>query len=108
MSLATDVCNIIHKIEALHLEDPGISKYWNELTEVFSANEVATIEFLRALEDEDAVARISSVFDDVASRLQSQAFIDCIESMVPKFPNLLLRHRVDAARDMMVESSQAT
>ena len=106
MSLRADVYNIIRKIEALHLEDPAISKYWNELTEVLSANEAATIEFLRSLEDENAVARICSVFDDVAGRLQSQAFIDCIESMVPRFPNLLLRHRVDAARDLMADIDQ--
>src|SRR5687767_5554759 len=103
MSLAADVYSIVRRIEALHLEDPGIVTYWNELTELLSANEVATIEFLSSLDDEDAVARISSVFDDVAAKLQSQAFIDCIESMVPRFPNLLLRHRVDAARSMMLD-----
>jgi len=101
MSLTTDVYRIIGKIEALHLEDPGISKCWDELTAVLSANEAATIEFLRTLEDKNALNQISSVFHDVAARLHSQAFIDCLEALVLKFPDLVLRHMVDWARDAM-------
>ncbi len=99
MTLATDIYNIINKIEKLHIEDPKIYDYWDELTKVLSANERATIQFLFSLEDKEAIDHISSVFEDVAYRLNSPEFILCIESLQTKFPDLLLVHMIDAARE---------
>lgn len=101
MTLKTEVYSIIDKIKALHPEDPKINDYWDELTEVLSADEQATINFLYSLEDKEAVNHISSVFHDVAYRLQSPAFIKCIESLIPKFPDLILVHMVNWAKEAL-------
>jgi hypothetical protein len=99
MKLETSVYNIVDQINKLHLEDPRVYDYWDDLTKVLSADEKLTIEFLDNLDDKNTVNTISSVFEDVAYRLQSLAFITCIESLQTKFPDLLLEHMVDAARN---------
>ena len=75
---------------------------------MLSADEEATLQFLSGLNDKNAVNHISSVFHDVAERLQSPAFIDCIASLVPKFPDLTLVHMVDWARDAMPEPAESS
>jgi hypothetical protein len=45
---------------------------------------------------------ISAVFDDVSKSLQSKSFILCIESLNKKYPDLMLEHMVQAAKDVVV------
>jgi hypothetical protein len=99
MKLETSVYNIVDQINELHIEDPKVYDYWDDLTKIFSADEKLTIEFLYSLEDKNVINTISSVFEDVAYRLQSPAFITCIESLQTRFPDLPLEHMVDAARN---------
>ncbi|MTJ51615.1 hypothetical protein FJR38_02400 [Anabaena sp. UHCC 0253] len=99
MKLKTSVYNIVDQINKLHLEDPKVYDYWDDLTKTLSADEKLTIQFLESLDDKNTVNTISAVFEDVAYNLQSLAFINYIESLQTKFPDLLLEHMVDAARN---------
>lgn len=98
MNFEAELNNIIKKINALHPEDPKIYDYWGDLTRILTIDEKETIRFLNDLEDENAVNIISSVFDDVALQLKSPDLLRCLESLQVKFPNLLLEHMIDAAR----------
>ncbi|RKZ45885.1 MAG: hypothetical protein DRR00_25530 [Candidatus Parabeggiatoa sp. nov. 3] len=99
MTLATDIYAIISKIEKLHFEDPKVYDYWDDLAQVLSADEKATIQFLSRSEDKEIIDHICSVFDDVAYNLNSHEFILCIESLQTKFPDLLLAPMIEAARE---------
>jgi len=101
--ITIELTEIIKKIEALHPEDPRIYNYWDELTEVLSANEAETVCFLDHLNDKEIANHISSVFYDTACRLKSAKFITSIEKLVKRFPDLLLVHMVNAAKEAMDE-----
>jgi hypothetical protein len=97
------IMNIINKIDSLHIEDPIISLYWRELAQALSEDTMETIEFLDSCNDENVINNISSVFDDISTNLQSQEFIKCLDRLEIKFPNLLLHHMIEVARDVILD-----
>jgi hypothetical protein len=97
------ILNTIHKIDCLHLEDPVISVYWDELTQLLSENERETIDFLDRCNDENVINNISSVFDDISIKLQSQEFIECLDRLEIKFPTLFIHHMIEIARDSILD-----
>lgn len=107
MSLRADIDQVIAKIESLHLEDPTITRYWQEMTELLSKDEAATVSLFQSLQEKRTVEHLASVFDDVAFRLQSPKFIASIEALEVRFPDPWLKVRVEAARDNMLDSEDA-
>ena len=97
------ISNIIHKIDSLHLEDPSISIYWDELTQILSEDEEETIYFLDRCNDENVINNISSVFDDISIKLQSQDFIQCLDRLEIKFPNIFIHPMIEVARDSIYD-----
>ncbi len=103
MSLLEDVSNIIDRIERLHINDPTIAKYWAELSELLIECESDTIELFDNLDEPNKIDNISSVFEEISRGLQSSAFIQCLERLEKKFPDLLLVHMVGAAREALID-----
>ena len=68
-------------------DDPKMSEIWNELTQIFSKNEQATIEYLNNC-SECQIEWISEVFEDISENLQSEEFIDTLEKLQEKFSDL--------------------
>ena len=96
------ILNTIYKIDSLHLEDPSISIYWDELNKLLSEDKKETIDFLDSCNDENVINNISSVFDDISIKLQSQDFIQCLDRLEVKFSNLFIHHMIEVARDSIL------
>jgi hypothetical protein len=73
-----------------------IKQSWERLTDALGENELETISFLRSCSKED-LNLVSEVFDDVADRLQSKAFIALLRELDKKYPDLKLTYFIDDA-----------
>ncbi|MEI4801712.1 hypothetical protein ACIGHG_03285 [Bacillus sp. NPDC077411] len=78
----------------------GIEHCWNKLINLLSEDTQKTIEVLKEL-DEEQVLYVSEVFEDIAYKLQSQDYINELEKLEKKFPNLNLASFVETAKDFM-------
>ena len=96
-----EINKIIEKINMLHPEDPKIYNLWEVLTNILIKDENTTIDFLNSCEDKETIDNLSSVFADVSIVLQSSQFINCIEKLEIKFPDLLLKHMIQAAKEVI-------
>ncbi len=88
------VKNIINKRVKLHEED----YYRNELIEILSKDELLTIDILNQLDDEE-ISYVSEVFEEIADNLNSVNYIDCLEKIYIKYPHLLLKYAIEAAKN---------
>lgn len=101
MNMLDEVKLVADKIDQLHMNDPRICEYWDELAEILVRDEAATISLLNGLADTELIKDISSVFEEISWGLQSQDFIRCIEALDEKHPELLLGSMVRAAKNTM-------
>ena len=60
---------------------------WKLLTEIFSNNEEETIEYFKNC-SEGQLEWICEVFESISEKLKSKKFIDTLELLEKKFPNL--------------------
>lgn len=95
-----DVEKIIKERIAMHQDDPRIIEKWNELTQIFSQDEKDTIAYLNSCSI-DNVKWISEIFEDISEQLQSDKFIDCIEQLNIKFPELDLELDIAYAKEVL-------
>lgn len=100
MDLLNKIEAIINKIEKLDINDSKIYDYWNKLTMILAENEEATLKFLRETNNENVIDNLSSVFADVSNKLKSQNYIIVLNELEKKFPHLLLKHMVEAAKNV--------
>ncbi|MCY9546788.1 hypothetical protein [Lysinibacillus xylanilyticus] len=94
-----NITNIIEKMKELHINDPAIENYWNQLVLEFNA-EKDTIHFLDTCTEEEA-SWISSIFDDLAHVFQSKEYADCLKRLDKKYPNLLIAHDIELAESYL-------
>lgn len=92
------VQKIIDERIKMHPDDPRIEDKWKELTNIFTANESETIEYLNNC-SEYIVEWVSEVFEDISEVLQSEKFIECIESLKSKFESLDLEQDILYAKE---------
>ena len=88
------VKNIINKRVKLHEED----YYRIEVIEILSKDELLTIDILNQLDDEE-ISYVSEVFEEIADNLNSVNYIDCLEKIYIKYPHLLLKYAIEAAKN---------
>ncbi|AUS09945.1 hypothetical protein C1X05_14665 [Laceyella sacchari] len=98
--LEKQVRQIIKIRSTLHPNDLSVYMYWDKLTELLSMNELQTIKLLETCSEEE-IEWISEVFEDVAYKLQSVAYIKCLERLDKKYPNLNLTKLIMDAKEMM-------
>lgn len=92
------VKKIIDERIKMHPDDPRIVDKWKELTNIFTANESETIEYLNNC-SEYIIEWVSEVFEDISEVLQSEKFIECIEVLKFKFKNLDLEQDILYAKE---------
>lgn len=92
------VKKIIDERIKMHPDDPRIVDNWKELTNIFTANESETIEYLNNC-SEYIIEWVSEVFEDISEVLQSEKFIECIEVLKSKFKNLDLEQDILYAKE---------
>ena len=67
--------------------DFGVKQCWDEEIAILSRNIEDTIAFLENDCTADEFSWLSEVFDDVAEKTQSRAFVDCLYKVAKKFPD---------------------
>ena len=85
----------------MHPDDPRVVKKWNELTQIFIQNEESTIAYLNSCCKEN-VDWISEIFEDISEQLQSSRFIECIEQLAIKYPDLNLEQDILNAKEVLI------
>lgn len=90
---------IIERIE-MHPDDLRIVEKWNELTQIFVRDEEDTIVYLNNCNMEN-INWISEIFEDISEQLQSDRFIECIDQLSIKFPELDLEQDILYAKKVM-------
>lgn len=95
-----EVEKIIKERIEMHPDDPRIMEKWNELTQIFVQNEEDTILYLNNCEMEN-INWISEIFEDISEQLQSDRFIECIDKLSIKFPELDLEQDILYAKEVM-------
>jgi len=98
LSFQNQVQSLILERESIDDNDPAVYKFWNKLSTFLAENEEDTIQFLNNCSPEDALT-ISEVFEDVSEKLQSQAYINCLENLGLKYPDLNLESSIKVAKD---------
>ncbi|MCM3134382.1 hypothetical protein M3629_16430 [Paenibacillus polysaccharolyticus] len=95
-----EVREIIRKRAVLHMNDPVIEKYREELIHVLSQNEKDTIDFLKKCSKEEALW-VSEVFEEIAYHLQSVEYINTLKDINKKYPELKLTNVINTAVSYM-------
>lgn len=75
--------------------DYGVNQCWNDEIEILSRNIEDTIEFLENECTANEFSWLSEVFDDVAEKTQSRAFVDCLYRVAKKFPDECEAYHID-------------
>lgn len=95
-----EVEKIIKERIEMHPDDPRIMEKWNELTQIFVRDEEDTIVYLNNCNMEN-INWISEIFEDISEQLQSDRFVECIEQLSIKFPELDLEQDILYAKEAM-------
>ena len=75
--------------------DFGVKQCWDEEIAILSRNIEDTIAFLENDCTADEFSWLSEVFDDVAEKTQSRAFVDCLYKVAKKFPDECKEYHID-------------
>ena len=94
------VDNILKERKNLHPDDPALIELWDRLTGIFIQDEDETIAYLKNCSKEN-VKWISEIFEDISLALQSTKFIDCIEELSEKYPDLDLYYDILFAKSSL-------
>ncbi|MBC2038195.1 hypothetical protein IA759_08060 [Listeria marthii] len=94
---SVEVNNLITERKNLHPDDPKINDIWEQLIKIFSKDEHYTVQYLNNC-SEDNLEWISEVFEDISKNLQSEKFIDELNLLNLKFPNLDLEMDISYAK----------
>lgn len=99
--MKTEIAKLIFEMNQCHPNADYLrNAKLDEITALLSKDAANTIDFLNQA-DEDVIAEILGIIDEVSYNLQSLAYISCIEGLVSKFPNLNVQIWLDNAKDAM-------
>lgn len=80
------VLEILDRIKNKHLNDPTLSNDKDLIVEMFLQDINRTIKILNDL-DENSLEWVSSRFEELSYKFQSNEFVDCVKKLLIKFPN---------------------
>ena len=75
--------------------DHGVEQCMKEEIEMLSRNIDDTIAFLETDCTADEFSWLSEIFDDVAEKTQSRAFVDCLYRVAEKYPETCAEYHID-------------
>lgn len=84
----------------LDINDPSISNIWNELTLLLSVDLNDTINYLKQCNEKE-IEFLSAIFEDVSYNLNSSEYINELEIINTKFPDLNLDSVIKTAKEYM-------
>lgn len=95
------VLKILEQRKSLHIEDPTAYKYWDILTGLLTENVDETISFFNEC-TEDQILWFSEIFEDIAYKLQDIRFIECLDSLLKKYPDIPIEESIKTAKEYML------
>lgn len=75
--------------------DYGIEQCWNSEIEILSKTISDTITFLETDCTAEEFSWLSEVFEEVAKKTQSRAFVDCLYHVAKKYPDICKQYHID-------------
>ncbi|MCP1226635.1 hypothetical protein [Sebaldella sp. S0638] len=94
-----DISLVLEKRKKKHINDDfGIEECWKQITEIFSQDEVETINYLNNCSKEDLYF-ISEVFEDISENLKSKKIIACLRKLDKKYPDLKMTSDINLAEE---------
>lgn len=73
----------------------GVNQCWNEEIAILSRNINDTIKFLETDCTADEFSWLSEVFEQIAKKTQSRAFVDCLYRVAKKYPDICKEYHID-------------
>ncbi|EXG85634.1 hypothetical protein K413DRAFT_2426 [Clostridium sp. ASBs410] len=92
------VTDLICEGMLLDINDPSIADIWDELTHLLSVDSENTINYLSGCNEKE-IEFLSAVFEDVAYNLKSNRYINELENLKNKIPNLNLDSIISLAKE---------
>ena len=96
-----EVFKVLEKRKSLHDNDPTIEVQWNALTDLLTENMDETISLFESCTEEQ-ILYFSEVFEDIAYKFQDVKFIECLERILKKYPNIPIGESVKTAKQYML------
>lgn len=96
--LDKEVTDLICEGMFLDINDPSIADIWDKLIDLLSVDSENTINYLSECNEKE-IEFLSAVFEDVAYNLKSKRYINKLENIKNKFPNLNLDSIISLARE---------
>ena len=93
-----NVIRLINERKILNSNDPTIEKYWEELTNILSTDCLETVEYFDNCSEEE-ILYLSEIFEDVAYNLQDKKYIECLERLLNKYPNIPIANSIITAKE---------
>lgn len=93
---------LIKERSELEPNDPKVYEYWERMTELLSVSIVETILFFNTCSEQE-VYWLSEIFEDIAYKVNSMEFIQCLKRLDKKYPDLDLSYDIKIAEEFMEE-----
>lgn len=94
------ILDILEQRKSLHIENPIAYKYWDILTNLLTQNVEDIVLFFNEC-TENQVLWFSEIFEDITYKLQDTRFIECLEMLTIKYPNIPIRESIQTAKEYM-------
>ena len=96
-----EIIKIINQLESKHINDYSRQDDLKNIIEILAKSESQAINCLNEL-DENSISWVSFSFEDLSYKFQSEEFINCLNGLIVKFPNIsYLKDDVQDAIDAM-------
>jgi len=94
--LRENVIDLLCENVLMHINDPAIYEIWDQLTELLSNNVDDTIKYLKSCNKKE-LFYLSSVFEDIALKVQSKKYIQTLYELNEKYPDLNMLNDIELA-----------
>lgn len=81
-----------------HGASPNLDEYWDEIVNMLSEELEETKKFLNQC-NEHQIYFMAGYFEDISYNFQSDDFIECLEQLKKKYPNIDIKQDIQWAKD---------
>jgi hypothetical protein len=86
-----------------HGAAPDLDEYWDEIVDMLSEDIEETRNFLKEECNEHQIWYMSGYYEDISYKFQSHEFINILEELQKKYPNIDIEHDIQCAKDAIEE-----
>lgn len=95
------IFNNLDVIESMNQNgaSPNLDEYWDEIVDMLSQDLEETRKFLNDECNEHQVWYMAGYYEDISYNLQSNEFINMLEDLQNKYPNIDIKQDIQWAKD---------